>query len=303
MVRWNASRRWRNLIICAELVILVGAALWLARLQSGGPLLVRARLQDDRAAVFYLPPATKGERGVARLAKRPPVAILVSGLGAGPSAMASLGRRLARNGYAALAIGIPLADFAAPGTAVSREIAAAVAYAQSSPAVDGSSILLIGHSAGAGAAMEYACEGHKLRGAAFVSGGCHLEGAARPPNALFLFTSRDPADFRGSCYAVFEHLSGAAHPRLAETYGDFQAGTAVSEIEIGGESHVSIIGSERAAGYLIGWLDRILGIERTKPVELADPEGFAADLVLASILGLVLTLYYSWLRARGAKPT
>jgi hypothetical protein len=90
---------------------------------------------------------------------------------------------------------------------------------------------------------------------------------------------------------------------LAETYGDFQAGTAVSEIEIGGESHVSIIGSERAAGYLIGWLDRILGIERTKPVELADPEGFAADLVLASILGLVLTLYYSWLRARGAKPT
>jgi len=306
MARWNASLRWRNAVIGAELVILIGAAIWLAHLRSRGLLQVSVGLQRDRAAVLYLPRAPKkGGTGVANLrrGKLPPVAILISGLGAGPSAMASLGRRLARNGYGALAIGIPLADFASHGTAVSKDIAEAVAYASSSSAVDGSAIVLIGHSAGAGAAMAYATEGHKIRGAVFVSGGCYLDGAVRPPNAMFLFTTRDPAAFRGSCYSILERLSGAQHPRLAETYGDFHAGTAVSEIEIPGESHIAIIGSESAAGYIIRWADRIFEIERTEPIELGDPEGFASDLVLASILALVLTIYYSWLRVRGPSPS
>lgn len=286
------------IVVCVELAILAGLAVWLIEVDANGPRRIDARLADGRTAILYLPhPAQNSTATANAQASRPlPVAILVSGLGAGPSTMASLGRRLAHNGYASLAIGIPLAHFASAGTEVYDDIAAAVDYARASKLVDGSRAVLIGHSAGAGAVTVYATRDHAIGGVILISGGCYLNAGDRLPDALFVFTSRDPEGFRDSCHEVVKNLSGAKHPRFTEVYGDFHSGTAVSEVEIDGESHFSIVGSERTASYVVGWLDRIFEIKRIDPPDLSDPQGFVADLVLASILIILLTLYYPWLR-------
>jgi dienelactone hydrolase len=285
--------RWKFLIVGAEILVLAGLALWLMRVEAAGPHRMVAKLARGRDALLYLPTAADA---AANGPTRPPAVILVPGLGAGPSTVASLSRRLARNGYAALAIGIPLLDFASKGSAIHDDIAAAVDYTRRSKLVDGSRIVLIGHSAGAGAVSLFAAGDRSVAGAVMVSGGCNLDSAQRPPNALFVFTSEDPADFRTACRDLLARLSGAANPRLATTYGDFHAGTAVSEVETRGESHVSIIAAESTASYALGWLDRVFETQRRTPVDLADPQGHVADLVLVSILLLALTLYYFWLR-------
>lgn len=121
---------------------------------------------------------------------------------------------------------------------------------------------------------------------------------------LFVFTSRDPGGFRSSCREALKQLSGTAHPRWTESYGDFHSGTAVSGVEIDGESHFSIVGSRRAASLAIGWLDRVFETRRTAPPDLGDPQGFVGDLIMGTILVILLALYYFWLirgrRKRGA---
>jgi len=285
------------IVVGVEFAILAGLVVWLVEIEANGPRRIIARLADGRAAILYLPHPAQSLTATAnpQALKRSPVAILVSGLGAGPSTMGSLGRRLAYNGYASLAIGIPLAHFASPGNAVYEDIAAAVDYARASKLVDGSRVVLIGHSAGAGAVTVYATRDHAI-GVILVSGGCYLNAGDRLSDALFVFTSRDPEEFRNSCHEVVKSLSGIDHPRLNEVYGDFHSGTAISEVEIHGESHVSIIGSKRTASFVVGWLDRIFETKRTDSPDLSDPQGFVTDLVLASILIILLPLYYSWLR-------
>ena len=292
------------IIVGVELAILAGLAVWLVELDANGPRRVDARLADGRAAILYLPRPAQSPSATAsaQAQKRLPVAILVSGLGVGPSTMGSLGRRLAHNGYASLAIGIPMAHFASAGNEVYEDIAAAVDYARASKLVDGSRAVLIGHSAGAGAVTVYAARDHAIGGVILISGGCYLNAGDRLRDVLFVFTSRDPEGFRNSCSELVKRLGGAEHPRWTEVYGDFHSGTAVSEVQIDGESHVSIISSERTASYVVGWLDRIFEIKRTDPPDLSDPEGFVVDLALASILIVLLPLYYSWLRrGRGVK--
>ena len=286
------------IVVCVELAIVAALAIWLAAVDANGPHRIDARLADGRAAILYLPyPAQNSTLTAnAQASKRLPVAILVSGLGAGPLTMASMGRRLAHNGYASLAIGIPMAHFASAGNEVYEDIAAAVDYARASKLVDGSRVVLIGHSAGAGAVMVYATRDRAIAGVILISGGCYLNAGDRLTDPLFVFTSRDPEEFRNSCGEVLKSLSGIDHPRLNKIYGDFHSGTAISEVEIHGESHVSIVGSKRTASYVVGWLDRIFETKRTDPADLSDPQGFVADLVLTSILIMLLTLYYHWLR-------
>jgi dienelactone hydrolase len=211
--------------------------------------------------------------------------------------MASMGRRLANNGYAALAIGIPMVHFASPGNSVYQDVAVAVDYTRASRLVDGSRVVLIGHSAGAGAVTAYATRDHTIAGVILISGGCYLEAGDRLRNVLFVFTSHDPSDFKNSCRAAVKQLSGTQQPRWTETYGDFHSGTAVSGVEIDGESHVSIVGAKRTASYVVGWLDRVFETRRMGPLDLRDPQGFVADLVLGAILVISLTLYYYWLSA------
>ena len=196
------------IVVCVELAILAGLAVWLIEVDANGPRRIDARLADGRTAILYLPhPAQNSTATANAQASRPlPVAILVSGLGAGPSTMASLGRRLAHNGYASLAIGIPLAHFASAGTEVYDDIAAAVDYARASKLVDGSRAVLIGHSAGAGAVTVYATRDHAIGGVILISGGCYLNAGDRLPDALFVFTSRDPEGFRDSCHEVVKNL-------------------------------------------------------------------------------------------------
>ena len=51
----------------------------------------------------------------------------------------------------------------------------------------------MGHSMGAGAALDYATHDPNLKGAVMISGGWTL-GPERPKNALFIFAERDPVD-------------------------------------------------------------------------------------------------------------
>ena len=125
-------------------------------------------------------------------AARPPAVVLVHGFAADRVAMSTLARRLAQNGYAVLAIDLhghganrnAFAFGVAEDNVLRQDIRAAVNYLRNAQLVDASRIVVMGHSMGAGAALDYATQDTDIAGAVMISGGWALWGEQRPRNAL-----------------------------------------------------------------------------------------------------------------------
>ena len=125
----------------------------------------------------------------------------------------------------------------------------AVDYLRASDLVDGSRIVVMGHSMGAGAALDYATNDANLKGAVMISGGWTL-GPVRPKNALFIFAEHDPVEpIQDPSTALAAHLAGVSPIELGKTYGDFASGTAVEAIRVPGVNHVTILNSPERGGH------------------------------------------------------
>jgi dienelactone hydrolase len=269
----------------------------LRSLENGGPRHVFVMLPGQEPATMYLPgpgdpfyqPFPKPQ------SERPPAVVLIHGFSADRVIMSGLARRLANNGYAVLAIDVqghgenrnPFASSQVDTGGLRDDVKKAVNYLRASNLVDGSRIVVIGHSMGAGVALDYATNDPTIKAAVMISGGWVL-GPERPKDALFIFAQNDPKEpIQDASIVLAQHLAGVTQIDLGKPYGDFSQGMAVEAVRMPGLNHVTIVNSPAAAETIIKWLDSSLGIPRTAPMNLADRRVRTqrlADLVFVILL-------------------
>ncbi len=290
-------------IVAALLALAFVAALaLLAHQENGGPPHMDMELPGNEPATLYLPP----EFGAfpitpAPAAERPAAVVLVHGYAGDRLGMSGLSRRIAQNGYVVLAIDghghganrNPFTDFGAPGKeALSGDIRNAVDVLRALPLVDPARIVVMGHSKGAGAVLDYAQADKELAGSVMISGGRGLWGAERPRNALFIFAQRDARFTRTAATAAAAKLAGVPEAELGKIYGDPALGTAVKAMEVPRVDHAQILNSRAAAYDIIAWLDGVTGMKRANAnaIALGDPRRSTTGIALLLFIALLVPL-------------
>ncbi|MGB9381105.1 alpha/beta hydrolase [Candidatus Binatus sp.] len=270
----------------------------LARQENGGPPHMDLELPGNEPATLYTPRNFAGFSVTpAPAAERPAGVVLVHGYAADRAGTSELARRIAQNGYVVLAIDghghganrNPYTDFGAPGKdALSGDIRNAVDIMRALPLADPARIVVIGHSMGAGAVLDYAQADKDLAGSVMVSGGRGLWGVERPRNALIIFAEHDSKWTRTSAAAVAAKLAGVQQAELGKVYGDADKGTAVEAIEVPRVAHAGILHSAVAANDIIRWLDGITGTKRTGAIVLHDPRRATTAVALLLFLAVLI---------------
>jgi dienelactone hydrolase len=286
-----------TIILVALFIIAIAR---LARLENGGPPHAFVMLPGQEPATMYLPgPGYPFYRQFPKpVAERPPAVVLIHGFSGDRRLMSTLARRLAENGYGVLAIDVnghgenrnPFNGGEAENDALRENVKKAVDYLRNSDLVDGSRIVVMGHSMGAGAALDYATHDPNLKGAVMISGGWVL-GPERPKNALFIFAENDPKEpIQETSIALATHLANLPKIELGKSYGDFAQGNAVEAMRVPGVNHVTITTSPEAATTIVKWLDSALGTARTGAIDLKDPRRGAARFALLMFVFVLVPL-------------
>src|SRR6266481_3247299 len=270
-----------RIIAIALAVLFLLTVARLTRLENGGPPHAFVMLSGQEPATMYMPgPGNPFYTQFPKpVTERPPGVVLIHGFSGDRRIMSTLARRLAENGYGVLAIDVnghgenrnPFNGGEAESDALRENVKRAVDYLRNSDLVDGSRIVVMGHSMGAGAALDYATNDPNLKGAVMISGGWVL-GPVRPKNALFIFAENDPDEpIQGTSITLATHLADVPKIELGKTYGDFAQGNAVEAVRVPGVNHVTIITSPEGATTIVKWLDSTFGTPRTGAIELKDP--------------------------------
>lgn len=292
--------RIRIVVSLVALVVLLASALWLARLENGGPEHLELQLDGGVPATLYLPWAAGAER--ASGAGRPPAVVLAHGFASDRRGMSVLARALTQAGYAVLTLDFrghgenrnPFVRRGAHTESLYADLRAAVDFLRTLPDVDGGRISLMGHSMGAGAALDYAGFDPALDATVMISGGRRIDGPQRPANALFIYGAGDPERIRERSARLAAELGGVEVAQPGVVYGDFATSTAVSQVEVAKADHITILSSSYAARQIIDWLDQSYGVERGTFFLRADPRlrvagvGVLAFLAVLPGLGVVV---------------
>src|SRR6202045_61230 len=286
-------------IIAIVLVLLfIVAVARLARLENGAPPHVFVMLPGQEPATMYMPgPGNPFYTLFPKpVAERPPAVVLIHGFTGDRVLMSGLARRLAENGYAVLAIDVnghgenrnPFNGGEAETDSLRANVKNAVDYLRDNQLVDGSRIVVMGHSMGAGAALDYATHDPTVKAAVMMSGGWAL-GTERPKNALFIFAARDPVEpIQDTSTELAAHLANVPQIELGKTYGGFAQGNAVEAVRVPGVDHITIVNSPIATVTIVKWLDSTFGTARTTPIEVKDARrGWARFALLMFVFLLV----------------
>jgi dienelactone hydrolase len=287
-----------TLVSAVALAIHLVATSCLGRLERAGPAHEDVVLAGGIPGTLFLPEPSEG--GTAFLdspprPERPPAALLMHGFALDRLGLSGLARKLAESGYAVLTIDVqghgqnrnPYRRSRATGDSFYADLSAAVDYLRASPHVDGSRIVVMGHSMGAEASLDYATRDSGIDGAVMISGGSRLEGPYRPPNALFIFASEDPEFIRDYSRRIAARVATVPEIELSRTYGRAPDGTAVRAVEVPDTDHMSILWSDAAAREIVAWLDGIFGVNLPADRVPGDPR-MGVALVIAVALLLVL---------------
>lgn len=284
--------RIRTLVSLVALAATLLSILWLARLEAGGPARTELSLPGEIPATLYLPVAADSDP---ESLGGPPSVVLAHGFASDRMGMSILARALTQAGYAVLTL-----DFRGHGANRNRftrsrsregslhsDMRAAVDFLRTSPDVDGARISVMGHSMGAGAALEYAQADPALDASVMISGGWRPNGPNRPANALFIYGAGDPDRIRERSAELAARLGGREQLEDGVVLGSFEESTAVAHVQVKGADHITILGSQIAARRIIDWLDDTYGVERGTFFLRADPRLRAA---LVGIIGFLLLL-------------
>lgn len=218
-------------------------------------------------AVVYEPGDPRSFPGPPLGGERLPVVVLAHGYMGNTPMMSSLGRRLARAGYASVAFAFRGHDrntrpFSSGGfdlEGLNDDLAAAVLYARRQPQFDPERIAVAGHSMGAFTAVEWASRDPSVDAVIAISGGTAPSGPYPPPNALFIFAAGDPPFLREAARTGAASIAGLERLVLDRTYGDFARGSAIRASRVDGVDHLTILYSADAAARIVDWLERGLG--------------------------------------------
>jgi dienelactone hydrolase len=264
----RAMHRAGRLVLALALVIPLGAASCRGRLDRGGPTREDVLIAGRIPGTLFLPQPSEGGTafpGRPPHPERPPAAVLMHAYETDRDSLSGLARALAESGCAALTVdvrdhlrerdpdrrGRPASDF------FYANLSAAVDYLRASPRVDGSRIVLMGHSMGARASLDYATRVPGIDGAVMISGALRPEGPHRAPNALFIFASGDHESLRETSRRLAALVAGVPEIELSQTYGKASEGTAVRAVEIPDTDHGTIISSDAAAKEIVAWVEAI----------------------------------------------
>ncbi len=289
----------QRLVALASALALAVLLFALARLgvhQAGGPSHADVALPGGIPATLYLPGGGHGP--YEQLAspppqdERPPVVVLAHGFAADRAMMSTLARRIALAGYAVLTFDFrghganrnPFSSTAARPDALGADFAAAVDFARASPQVNGSRVVVMGHSMGADAALDFATRDSGLDGVVAISGGWTLQGPYSPPNVLFLWASGDPPETRDPARALAARLAGVDSVQLGRSYGLLPDLRGVRAVEVPGNDHVTILWSKAAASEVVAWLDAIFQVQRLGSPLQDDPRLLDVALALGAFL-------------------
>lgn len=270
----------------------------LARLDAAAPAHQFVNLPGQEPATLYLPGDQSAFFRVLPPANPPPAVVLIHGFTADRQLMSTLARFVAQNGYAVLAIDVsghgtnrnPFTGGQANWDGLRPDVKKAVDFLRGYPFVDGSRIVVMGHSMGAGAALDYATVDPQLRGAVMISGGFALAAGEHPKNALFIYAQNDPDFIKSSSAAIAAHLAGVPSIESGKAYGDFRQGTAVEAVEMPGLDHMSIVFSPDAAAAMIKWLDSSMEVSRAGELNLANTRRNTARIALLLFVLMLIPL-------------
>ena len=224
-----------------------------------------------------------------------PVVILCHGFSGDTAMTSALARRIAKAGYAVIAIDFrghgenrnPF-EISGDGVQLREDIDAALLYARSQPRFDGQRVALAGHSMGAFAVVSHAQQDPGVAAVVAISGAGGLRGPFSPPNTLFIWAAHDPAGLRKNARELAAKLAGLEQLVPDKTYGEVDHGTGVRTTEVPGVDHITILYSAEAARRIVEWLGETLGPGSGTP-ETPGPDprfpfmglGLAAAVVLA----------------------
>ena len=131
------------------------------------------------------------------------------------------------------------------------DVKQAVEFLRGYDQVDGSRIVVMGHSMGAGAALDYATHDPSMKASVMISGGWIL-GPERPKNALFIFAERDPVDaIQDTSTALAAHLAGVTNIELGKPTATLGRATRSRRYASPGVDHISICYSADAATTIV----------------------------------------------------
>lgn len=277
---------WSLAYKATALVLVFAAFVLLLRMadqERGGPAHDELSIGQGLPATLYLPveaeddgdfPEPKPE------GQRPPVIVMAHGYSADRASMSGLARSLAEAGYAVLSV-----DLRGHGANTHRfegdlrdDFATAVDWATTSPYVDGSRLAVLGHSMGAGAALDFASVDARPKAVIPVSGGWVVNDAHVPANTLLIAGSADPGRIRERQ----EHLA---------TELDAKDGAAVQRVVVSGANHITILRDDETVQKIVAFLDPILEMPtRDHAPGIVDPRYKTAGLYLLVVLGLIAAI-------------
>ena len=281
----GGQRRLVLPIIGVVLLLLAGVLMMaLGAQERGGPPHTWVFMGDGVPGTLYMPgdapddmrfpePKPKGQR--------PPVIVMGHGYSSDQQGMSILARSLAKAGYATLTF-----DFQGHGANPHRfvgdlrnDLKTVLDWVEQSPHVDTSRIVVLGHSMGASAGLDFATIDPRVNTVIPVSGGDVVNEAHVPAHALFLVASGDPGPLKDD--------SEESAARLASF-----PGADVKSVTIKGTDHVTIIRDGQTVKAISDYLDASFGgapADR-ESTDRNDPRWGTAVLYLLVCLGLVALL-------------
>jgi dienelactone hydrolase len=289
----SARRYIAPVIVTVLLLLAMTQLIALGDQENGGPPRMGA-FAGDVPGTLYLPgeeldgddifPQPKPE------GQRPALIIMGHGYSSDQQGLSTMARSLARAGYATLTF-----DFRGHGMNRNRfagnirdDVKAVVDWAQTSPYVDPERIAVLGHSMGAGAAMDWATLDDRVAALIPVSGWESPNDVHTPPNVLFVIASGDP---------------GYTHDNMEATADTFRArqGTKVDYVEISGTNHLSVVSDGRTFDAITGFLDEAFGTPTERLATGRDDPRRATALRYALIC-VALFAFIGRLAGRAVKP-
>jgi dienelactone hydrolase len=243
-------------------------------LDGGLPLTLYVPGDVDRDFQALPDPAPVGQR--------PPVIVLAHGFGGDRALMSSLARSFAAAGYAVAAF-----DFRGHGTNANRfgeagndlraDLDRVVDWVETSPYVDPERLVVMGHSMGAGAVLDFATVDARPDVVVPISGGWNADGPETPKNVLFIIAKNDPSGIHDETAHLRERLAG-------------WPGVHVSRTVVPNTDHATILWSGVAVERIVAWTDDAFGIERDAPASRADNRLGTTGLYLLCVLVLLRAL-------------